>query len=312
MDKGMAKQQHWKLTALLLTPVILWSTVFPFSKLVLAVISPATLAAVRFSTGAIILLLYATRNFTWERTLEALYRRWPTFLLLGSIGIFLNNFLQNIGLNLSTAGSTSLLSTTDPIFSTILAVIFLKDTVTIRKVGGLLLAFGGVYLVTTNGHWISDWGSSAGNILVITSSMSYSVYTILSKQILHEEEPPIVVAWSTAFGAALLCISAICLDKAPVWSRLTGAHLLATAYLSIIPTSVSVLAYFYLLQRVQASEAAITLFLIPVFSIVWAKLLLHEQVTTPMLIGGGLIISGVSLAMSAGRRRLAKLREENG
>lgn len=311
MDKGTNQQQRWKLIALMLTPVILWSTVFPFSKLVLAVVSPTTLAAVRFCTGAIVLLLYATRNFTWERTWEAFRRRWSTFLLLGSIGVFLNNLLQNIGLNLSTAGSTSLLSCTDPIFSTILAVIFLKDTVTFRKVGGLLLAFSGVYLVTTNGHWISNWGNSAGNILVIASSMSYSVYTILSKRILHEEEPPIVVAWATTFGAVLLLISAIFLDKAPVWSRLTVTQLLATAYLSIIPTSVSVLAYFYLLRRVQASEAAITLFLVPVFSIVWARLLLHEHVTTPMLLGGGLIISGVSLAMGFGKRRLAKLPKED-
>lgn len=296
------RADHWKLIGLLLTPVILWSTVFPFSKMVLTVLPPATLAAVRFSTGAIVLLLYASRNFTWAHLLTALRRHWATFLLLGSIGIWLNNFLQNVGLSLSTASSTSLLSTTDPIFSTLLSALFLREALTGRKLAGLFLAFSGVYLVTTNGQLITDWGNSAGNLIVIAAALCYSVYTILSKRILHVIEPSIVVAWSTTIGAVLLSVTALCLDEAPLWSQLTSAQVLATIYLSIVPTSVSVLAYFYVLRRLPASEAAISLFLIPIFSLVWSKLLLQEQVTLPMLIGGGLIIAGVALAMLTGKR----------
>ncbi len=293
---------HWKLIALLLTPVVLWSTVFPFSKMVLTVIAPATLAAVRFSTGAMVLLFYASRSFSWTHLFIVLRRHWTTFLLLGTIGIWLNNFLQNVGLSLSTASSTSLLSTTDPIFSTLLSALFLKEALTSRKLAGLFLAFSGVYLVTTNGQLITDWGNSAGNLIVILSALCYSVYTILSKRILHVIEPSIVVAWSTTCGAILLTATALCLDDAPLWTLLTPAQVLATVYLSIVPTSVSVLAYFYVLRRLPASEAAISLFLIPIFSLVWSKLLLHEQVTLPMIIGGALIIAGVALAMLTGKR----------
>lgn len=302
MRQGLAdKHGHGQLLLLLLTPVVLWSTVFPFSKLVLTVLPPATLAAIRFSTGALVLLLYAARNYGWRHLLQVLRLQWFTFLLLGSIGIFLNNFLQNLGLRLSTASSTSLLSSCDPIFSTILSAMFLREALTRRKLGGLLLAAAGVYLVTTNGRWLTDWGNSAGNLLVIASALCYSVYTILSKRILHLVEPPVVVAWSTMFGAVLLAASAALLDPAPDLASLTGGQWLAAAYLSIIPTSVSVLAYFYLLQQLQASEAAITIFLVPVFSILWSTWLLHERLTLAMLVGGGLIIAGVALSISARR-----------
>lgn len=296
------RADHWQLIALLLTPVILWSTVFPFSKLVLTVIAPATLAAVRFSTGALVLLLYASRNFSWTHLLIVFGRHWTTFLLLGSIGIWLNNFLQNVGLSLSSASSTSLLSTTDPIFSTLLSALFLKEALTRRKLAGLFLAFSGVYLVTTNGRLITDWGNSTGNLIVILSALCYSVYTILSKRILHVIEPSIVVAWSTTCGAILLTVTALFLDDAPLIAQLTSTQVLAIVYLSIVPTSVSVLAYFYVLRRLPASEAAISLFLIPIFSLVWSRLLLREQVTLPMLVGGGLIIAGVALAMLTGKR----------
>lgn len=285
------------LSLLLLTPVIIWSTVFPLSKLVLGLIPPTSLAALRFVIGSICLLAYAAYAFDWHEVRASLIRRFKTYLLLGFVGIFMNNFLQNLGLNLSTASSTSLLGTTDPIFAVLLSAMFLGERLTTSKIAGLVAAFSGVYLVTTNGQWISDWGQSSGNLLVIGAAMSYSVYTIMSKQVLHHEEPPIVVAWTTSVGAILLALVSLVVDRGVAWGHLALTHKLVAAYLSIIPTSVSVVAYFYLLQRIEASQAAVTLFLIPVFSIAWSILLLQETVTWAMLGGGALIIAGVWLIM---------------
>jgi len=301
VDPPMASKRQAPLTLLLLTPVVIWSTVFPLSKLVLEVIPPTSLAALRFVIGAAFLMGYVVYAFSAKEVLASFLRRWKTYLLLGFIGIFMNNFLQNLGLNLSTATSTSLLGTTDPIFAVLLSAAFLGEALTKRKVLGLVSSFAGVYLVTTNGQWITDWGQSTGNLLVIGAAMSYSIYTILSKQVLHFEEPPIVVAWTTTYGALLLTIAALFMDRGQTWGTLTTSHKLITAYLSIVPTSVSVVAYFYLLKRVQASQAAVTLFLIPVFSITWATVLLKETLSPAMLGGGVLIIIGVWLTMLSSR-----------
>ena len=137
-----------------------------------------------------------------------------------------------------------------------------------------------------------------GNILIIGAAMGYSVYTVLSKQVLHHEEPPIVVAWSTCVGTVLLCLASLVADFGVNWGDLALSHKLTTVYLSVVPTSVSVVAYFYLLQRVQASQAAVGLFLIPVFAVAWTMLLLGESITLAMLFGGGLIVAGVWLTMS--------------
>lgn len=285
------------LSVLLLTPVIIWSTVFPLSKLVLGLIPPTSLAALRFGVGSVCLWAYAAYAYSPAELMASLKRRWRSYLLLGFVGIFMNNFLQNLGLNLSTASSTSLLGTTDPIFAVLLSAVFLNEPLTKRKILGLATAFGGVYLVTTNGRWITDWGQSTGNALVVGAALSYSVYTILSKQVLHHEEPPIIVAWTTTIGAACLTLAALVMDHGQSWGTLTLGLKLVTAYLAVIPTSVSVVAYFYLLQRMQASQAAITLFLIPVFSIMWSMILLHERPTWAMLVGGVLIICGVYVTM---------------
>ena len=299
------------ISVLLLTPVIIWSTVFPLSKLVLVAIPPTSLAALRFSVGSLCLLGYAAYAFSPQEMFASLKRRWKTYILLGLIGIFMNNFLQNLGLNLSTASSTSLLGTTDPIFAVLLSAAFLGEPLTRRKVLGLLAAFIGVYFVTTNGQWFTDWGQSTGNLLVIGAALSYSTYTILSKRVLHYEEPPIVVAWTSTIGALGLVVAALIMDRGQSWGALTSNHKLITAYLCVVPTSVSVVAYFYLLQRIQASQAAVTLFLIPVFSIIWSVALLGEVLTPAMIVGGTLIICGVWLTMIK-RRATARPSQEAG
>ncbi|NLW16628.1 MAG: DMT family transporter [Firmicutes bacterium] len=299
-----AKKRQIPIGVLLLLPSLIWSTVFPFSKLVLKVIPPTLLAALRFSIGACFLTAYAIYVSGYQRFISAAQRNWPWFILLGSSGVFLNNLLQNLGLNLTTASSGSLLSSVDPIFSVILSAIFLGERMNGKKLIGLITAFIGIFLVTTNGTWVLDWGDSGlGNVLVIASALSYSVYTVASKRVLHHEDPPIVVAWSTIIGAVFLVIVALFAEAAPSWTQITTPILLSTLYLSIVPTSVSVVAYAYLLQRVQASLAAISLFLIPAFSIIWSVLLLREQLGWPTLAGGALIIAGVALAVLGGRQQ---------
>ena len=290
----MARPLH----LLLLTPVVIWSTVFPLSKLVLEHIPPTSLAALRFSVGALCLLGYAVYAFGWPEVYRSLCRRYKTYVLLGFVGIFGNNLLQNLGLARTAASSAILLSTIDPLFTVMLSLLFLGEKLDKRKTAGLVLAFVGVYLVTTDGRGIAEWGESVGNLLIIAAAMGFSIYTVLSKQVLHHEEPPIVVAWSTSVGALLLCIAGIVVDAGLCWGDLGIHHKLITLYLAVVPTSVSVVVYFNLLQRVQASQAATSLFLIPVFSIVWAVWLLGESVTPAMLMGGGLIIAGVWLAIA--------------
>lgn len=243
------------------------------------------------------LLTYATYVYSWQEMVLSFKRRYKTYLLLGFVGVFVNNFLQNLGLTLTSASSAALLGTLDPIFTAVLSILLLGEKFTRSKVAGLVCAFGGVVLVITNGQWVQDWGESVGNLLVVGAALGYSIYTLQSKAILRNEKPPIVVAWATTIGAVQLILAAALLEGWPALAPLTGTHLAVLAYLSIIPTSVAVVAYFYLLERVQASQASITLFLIPVFAIAWAVLLLGERLTLTMLLGGALIILGVWLTM---------------
>ncbi|MBT9152124.1 MAG: putative amino-acid metabolite efflux pump [Firmicutes bacterium] len=307
--QGLKKKQEIPLSWLFLTPVLLWSTVFPLSKILLEVIPPTSLAAIRFSIGGGVMLLYVAYAFSWREALLSLRRSWKDFVLLGFIGIFANNLLQNLGLSLTSASSASLLGTVDPVFTAILSAIFLGEPLTRSKLSGLMVAFVGVLIVTTNGQWVGDWGESLGNILVVGAAMGYSAYTVLSKKVLHREQPPMVVAWATTIGALFLIVAALLIDAGRPYGALNIGHIATLAYLSIAPTSVAVVAYFYLLQRIQASQASVIIFLIPVLAVFWAVVLLGEGLTWAMLLGGSLIIWGVWMTMRQASFSLPTLKD---
>ncbi len=279
---------------LLLIPMLILSTVLPLAKLALATFPPATLAAARFLIGGSCLLAYSLCAYPSRSVVQSLTVNWRSYLLLGLTGIFLNNLLQNLGLNLSQANSTSLLGTSGPIFATILAVIFLGERLDRTRLVGLGLSLFGVYLVTTNGASL-EWSAAAGNLLAVGAAVSYSVYTVLSKQVLEHEQPLLVVTWSTLIGAALLGLAAIVLDGVPIWPDMLSWQWLNIIYLSTIPTSLAVVLYNHLLKLVDASQASTAFFLLPVFSTAWAFVLLGEQLSAPMVTGGAAILCGVWL-----------------
>lgn len=280
---------------LLLLPMLIWSTVLPLAKLALADIPPATLAAVRFLIGGGCLLVVALCNHSARSVMQSLGRHWRSYLLLGITGIFLNNLLQNLGLNLGQANSTSLIGASEPVFATLLAVIFLGERLERKRIGGLGLSLIGVYLVTTNGSSL-DWSATVGNMLAVGAAVSYAVYTVLSKHALKREDPLLVVTWSTLLGSLLLALAALCLDGLPVWPEMLPWQWVNIIYLSTIPISLAMLLYNHLLRLVDASQASTAFFLVPVFSSVWAFLLLGERLSGPMIAGGVAIACGVWVA----------------
>ena len=78
----------------------------------------------------------------------------------------------------------------------------------------------------------------------------------------------------------------------PGW-RAWGAVLLMGAFSSAL----AYVLYFRLIAAVGAVTAATVTFLIPAFAVLWGALLLGEQVTTAMVIGGAVILVGTALAI---------------
>ena len=160
-----------------LAAVALWGVSFVATKVALRELSPITLIFSRFTLGVIVLFLI----LTFKHDLFIPPRSaWPMLWLMGFVGIFVHQMLQVHGLTLTTAIRTGWLIGLIPIWSSVLAAIFLGEAFGARKVVGLLLGTMGAILVITRGELSSRvlaLPTTRGDLFILASTINWAIYT---------------------------------------------------------------------------------------------------------------------------------------
>lgn len=80
--------------------------------------------------------------------------------------------------------------------------------------------------------------------------------------------------------------------------------LLAIAFLSL---GASMMLYFWVIQRIDVMQASLSIYLLPVFGVLFSSLLLHEKITPQLLLGGALVFAGTFLVTVQEERQKARL-----
>ena len=103
--------------------IVSWASAFPFIRIGLHGLTPLQLAAARFATAAVLIVAWlAVRRPRVPTRGDAL-----RFLLCGFLGIALYNALLNTGEQTVSAGAASFIVNTLPIFTALLAAVFLAS-----------------------------------------------------------------------------------------------------------------------------------------------------------------------------------------
>jgi drug/metabolite transporter (DMT)-like permease len=153
--------------------VVLWGISFVATKAALRELSPVTLIFTRFALGVLVLLLILTLR---RESLIPPRDTWVMLALMGFVGIFLHQMIQVHALTLTTAVRTGWLIALTPIWSALLAAIFLGERFGRQKVLGLVLGAFGALLVITRGSLSPDvhaLPSTRGDLLVFYLTLTW-------------------------------------------------------------------------------------------------------------------------------------------
>ena len=187
-----------------LAAALFWGASFVATKVALREISPVTLIFLRFGMGVVILSFAVWRL----RVFKMIGRRdWLLLAVLGAIGIPIHQGLQANGLVVTAATSVAWLVALTPVFTAILAWIFLSESFGATKTLGLVVAFAGALIVITKGALTSDvlkLPSTTGDFLALASSLNWAIFTIASKPVLKRLHPTLMVTYVMAMGWLLL------------------------------------------------------------------------------------------------------------
>ena len=221
----------------------------------------------------------------------------PLLMTLGFFAVSLHHVALNVGQQSVSAGASSVLAQSTPLFSTLLARFVFKDRISPWRWGCVLLGLFGVVTVVAGDR---GFGSiDAHGWLIVLAAVSWSFYFALQKHHARRYNGLTLVCYTVWFGTLLLLVYLPGLA-----SEVHGADLdvqLAVIGLGIFPSALAYLAWAYVLAHVDLSRATMTLYLIPPTAMGIASFALGEQPTVMVVVGSVVLLVSV-LALNLERR----------
>ncbi|AJY76309.1 DMT family transporter [Paenibacillus beijingensis] len=279
---------------------LIWGYTWVTMKIGLEYIPPFLFAALRFLIGAVPLLLL---QLALKKPLLPARRDWipiGTMSVLMSLGY---SGLLMYGMRFVNSGQTSVLVYTMPIFVTVLAHFFLKEKLTATKGIGLAFGFAGLlFILGPQLHRFAFDQAFMGQILILLSALSWGCANIFSKLKFSNYDIMKMTCWQLLLGGVMLLVISAAAEP---WSNVqwTLPSVSSLLFNGIFSTSVTFVAWFWVLGRIEASTASMTLMTVPILGLFFGWLQLHEQLTANIAAGALLICLGIFFGA---RKRAAK------
>ena len=284
-------REHAWLTPLELAALgAIWGPSFLFMRIAARDFGPIPLVEVRLALGSLVLL-----PFLWRS--RAMFPRalWPKLALIGAINSAVPFMLFAWGAERAPAGIGAIANAMTVLFTALVGFLFFGE-----KIGGgkravaLFIGFAGVVVLASG----KTAGASIGLAVAAgaTASFLYGIGINLVRRHLTGL-PPAAVASATLGMSALLTLP-FAVASWPA-QAIPMRSWLSAGLLGVICTGLAFVMYYRLIARIGANRASTVTYLIPVFGVAWAWLLLDEPLTLTMGIAGALILGSVALSQRA-------------
>ena len=267
----------------------IWGASFMFQRVAAPEFGALALAEMRLALGALVLL-----PFLWRSRQMFPARVWPMLALLGAINSAVPFALFAYAAQRAPAGIGAICNAMAVLFTALIAFLFYGEKIGLRRGVALFAGFAGVVVLAS----AKTAGASVG-MAVLAGTGAALLYGIGANLIRSRlvGMPPIAVA-AVTLGCASLELLPFALMHWPETMPTTRAWL-STLALGALCTGAAYAIYYRLIVRIGAARAVTVTYLVPLFAVAWAWLLLGEPLTLPMAIAATLILGSVAFSQKA-------------
>ncbi len=266
-----------------------WAGSFIAVKIGVRELSPVQIAFLRFAVASPFMLLVV---FLKKKKMRMPLNEFPALIVLALSGVTLLYLFQFTGIKYTTASSSAVLINTNVIFIAILSFIFLKEKLSVKKVGGIVMGFSGVILIVGDASFTGI--TMKGNLLIILSASCWAVYSVVGKKLLEKYDALTITTYAFIIGTFMFI--PFMKEGIPAGISLTGWAVIF--YLAVLCSVFGYIAWYYALADAEASKVAIFLNLIPLFAMLLSYFILKEKIGMPILAGAFFIITGIYLTQN--------------
>lgn len=280
--------------------VIVWGSAATVTKLSVETIPPYTFAFLRNIVGSIGFLPFYIylRKTNKQATIGVPLSKMIWQALTGITFFYL---FFNIGIYYTTAAVGALIQGFIPVAIILLAVIFLKEKLKLLQSAGILISLGGVIMIGFTGVLGEARNAMLGNILIILAVISWGIYTIISKSMQQYNSVylAIMTMWIGTIGLIPLTVYEMLTQPLPI---ITTNGWLSILYLGLFSSTICYILYNRVLKILPAVQVGNFMNLDPVFGAIIAIIVLNDRVTVWQIAGTVLVLLGVALTSSKGKK----------
>lgn len=275
--------------------VAIWGVTFVCTKLLLlGGLTAAQIFILRFIIAYLLLLGYSlSKGIHW---LSNSWRDELNMMALGVFGGSLYFLTENSAMNYTTTTNTSIIVSLCPLFaSAIIGAFYKTERLNRWQTVGTVMAALGVIMVVMNGHFVLHL-SPLGDALAFGACMCWAFYSLLIIPV-SKRYPTVFITRKVFFYGLLSMIPYIILHPdLNIQLVINKPTLLANLlFLGCVASMLCYVAWNWVLKRLGAVVATNYVYLNPVTTIVFAWMVLNEQITVWFIIGTVLILYGMYL-----------------
>ena len=241
---------------------------------------------------------------------------WRDLLLASTLGIIPAQLGLTWGVKHSLASNASVLTLTIPVLTAMMAVLLLGERMTLLRWLSFALAIGGVLIVSD-----IDWKSVSifrgtylvGNLLILASCLGSAFYNTYTKKLLETFNPVELLVYSFLVTDIELAVMVLVFERSPIAAFMSlGAGVWASLLtIAIFSLSVSMLLYFWVIEKIDVTQASLSIYLLPVFGVLLSTVVVREKITAQLVFGGLLVFAGTFLVtVYEERKRMREVASE--
>lgn len=275
-----------------LLAILFWGASFIATKYLLAELTPETIISMRLILAITLLLSIALIQ---KRDFSINFKSHLYILVLAMIAVF-HLWIQVTGLKFTTASNTGWIIGTAPIFMAILGLIFFKEKLKALKIIGIITATFGLLLLVGKGDLSNiDLIKNKGDLLVLSSSFTWGIYSMVNKKISLNYSPLMTILYLFIMMAIIIIPFTVSASSINSVKNLSGLGWIAILFLGLLCSGVSYVIWAYALREMESAKVGAYLYFEPFVTVLTAWIFLTEDITLLMILSGLIITAGVFL-----------------
>jgi len=270
----------------------IWGGSFLFMRVAAGEFGALPLVEARLALGALVLL-----PFLWQARAKFTAALWLRIAGIAAVNSVIPFALFAWGAERAPAGIGAITNAMTVMFTSLVAYLLYQERISARQLIGLVAGFVGVAILAS--------GKTAGQavwpaaLAGASASLCYGFGINFVRRYLTGLPAGAVAAANLLCGSILLAPVALWnWPQQPVSAKSWGSAVL----LGVLCTGIAFVFYYRLIARIGAPRTSTVTYLIPLFGVIWAWMLLGEPVTVTMGVAGALILAGVALSQQRAKK----------